>query len=273
MDNQRLGGAACAAMELSDDIPHALILGGTTESRLLAQRLAGRRDLKVTLSLAGRTRQPLEQPVPSRHGGFGGVEGLVNYLQAERVRLLVDATHPFAVNMSQHAVEAARITRTPILAVRRTPWTAVPGDRWTEVEGADAAIEALGHTPKRVFITIGRHGLSALSQAPQHRYLIRTVDPVEPPLSLPDARYLQARGPFDEAAERALFVAHAIDCVVAKNSGGDATYGKLAAARALGVPVILIRTPASVDCPCVGTVDAALTHIRHVLGLAIERGV
>ena len=260
-------------MELSDDIPHVLILGGTTESRLLAERLAGRRDLKVTLSLAGRTRQPLAQPVPTRHGGFGGAEGLVHYLQDEHVRLLVDATHPFAINMSQHAVEAARTTRTPILALRRTPWTAVPGDRWTEVGSADTAIEALGSTPRRVFVTIGRNGLSALNQAPQHRYLIRTVDPVEPPLSLPDAHYIQARGPFDEPSERALFVAHAIERVVAKNSGGEATYGKLAAARALGVPVILIRTPESVDCPSVGNVSAALAHIGHVLGLAIERGV
>jgi precorrin-6A/cobalt-precorrin-6A reductase len=260
-------------MELSTDIPQILILGGTTESRQLAERLAGRRDLEVTLSLAGRTRQPLEQAVPTRHGGFGGVEGLVSYLQDQHIRLLVDATHPFAINMSQHAVAAAQITRTPILAVRRAPWTAVPGDQWTEVESADAAIEALGRTPRHVFITIGRHGLSALSQAPQHRYLIRTVDPVEPPLSLPDAQYIQARGPFAEAAERTLFLAHAIDRVVAKNSGGEATYGKLAAARVLQVPVILIRAPTSVDCPCVENVNSALTHISHVLGLGIERGV
>jgi precorrin-6A/cobalt-precorrin-6A reductase len=260
-------------MELSNDIPHVLILGGTTESRRLAERLAGWRDLQVTLSLAGRTRQPLEHPVPTRHGGFGGVAGLVNYLQAEHVSLLVDATHPFAVNMSQHAVAAAQNTRTPILAVRRTPWTAVPGDRWTEVESADAAIEALGFTPRRVFVTIGRNGLSALNQAPQHRYLIRTVDPVEPPLNLPDAHYIQARGPFDEPSERALFVEHAIERVVAKNSGGDATYGKLAAARALEVPVILIRTPRNVDCPSVDSVNAALTHICHVLGLGMERSV
>jgi len=260
-------------MELSTDIPHILILGGTTESRQLAERLAGRRNLQVTLSLAGRTRQPLEQAVPTRHGGFGGVEGLVKYLQDQHVGLLVDATHPFAVNMSQHAVAAAGVTGTPILAVRRAPWTAVPGDRWTEVESAEAAIEALGRMPRRVFITIGRHGLSALSQAPQHRYLIRTVDPVEPPLGLPDAHYIQARGPFDAAAERTLFLAHAIDRVVAKNSGGEATYGKLAAARALQVPVILIRTPTSADCPSVDNVNAALTHISHVLGLGIERGV
>ncbi len=260
-------------MELSTDIPHILILGGTTESRLLAERLAGRRDLEVTLSLAGRTRQPREQAVPTRHGGFGGVEGLVRYLQDQHIRLLVDATHPFAINMSQHAVAAAQITGTPILAVRRAPWTAVPGDKWTEVESTDAAIEALGSAPRHVFITIGRHGLAALRQAPQHRYLIRTVDPVEPPLNLPDAQYIEARGPFDAAAERTLFLAHAIDRVVAKNSGGEATYGKLAAARALQVPVILIRAPMNVDCPCVDNSNAALTHINHVLGLGIERGV
>src|ERR1700722_19877288 len=119
-------------MELSTDIPHILILGGTTESRPLGGGLGGRRNLQVTLSLAGRTRQPLEQPVPTRHGGFGGVEGLEKYLQGEHVSLLVDATHPFAINMSEHAVAAARSSQTPILAVRRIPWTAVPGDRWTE---------------------------------------------------------------------------------------------------------------------------------------------
>jgi precorrin-6A/cobalt-precorrin-6A reductase len=249
-----------------------LILGGTAQARQLAQRLAARADLAVTLSLAGRTASPAPQPVPVRIGGFGGADGLAQYLSAQRIDALIDATHPYAAQIAANAARAVERTGTALLALRRPPWTAGSSDRWTEVADVQAAVTALGAAPRRVFLALGRNELAPFAAAPQHHYLVRSVDPVEPPLAVPHAAYLTGRGPFAEADERRLLEQHRIEIIVAKNSGGDATYGKIAAARALGVPVILLRRPALPAVPSVDTVDAALAWLDHATAPA-TRGV
>jgi precorrin-6A/cobalt-precorrin-6A reductase len=243
-----------------------LILGGTTEARQLAGRLAARGDLDVTLSLAGRTRAPAAQPVPVLVGGFGGAEGLAAYLREKSVALLIDATHPYAAQISRNAAEAARLVGTPLLALRRPPWVRVAGDRWREVETVAGAAAALGEKPRRVFLALGRQEVGPFEAAPRHRYLIRSVDPIEPPLAVPEARYITARGPFGEADERALLAAERIDAIVAKNSGGTATYGKIAAARSLGIEVVLIRRPELPDVPAAETVEQAAAMAVGMLG-------
>jgi len=250
-----------------------LILGGTSEARQLAGRLAGRGDLQVMLSLAGRTASPALQPVPVRSGGFGGPTGLADYLATQRIDALIDATHPYAAVISANAAEAARKTDVPFVALRRPPWIAVAGDRWTEVRDVRAAVQELGPIPRRVFVTIGRNELAPFRDAPAHHYLIRSVDPVDLPLPLPHVSYVIGRGPFGEADDRALMEAHRIGVVIAKNSGGTATYGKIAAARALGIDVIMLRRPAAPDGPAVESVDAAIGWLDHALTSATARGV
>jgi precorrin-6A/cobalt-precorrin-6A reductase len=252
-----------------------LILGGTTEARLLAERLAPRRDLDVRVSLAGRTSNPVPHPVPVRVGGFGGAAGLSDYLTSERIDRLIDATHPYAAVMSQHAIDAARLADVPLLALRRAAWTPIAGDRWTEVADTRAAASALGEAPRRVFLALGRNDIAAFEQAPQHAYLVRSVDPVDPPLRVSHAVYVQARGPFGEGDDRALLAEHDIDAVVSKNSGGSAAYGKIAAARTLGIEVILVRRPAHADVPAVERIGDAVAWLDHVQGHsdASARGV
>lgn len=255
-----------------------LILGGTTDARQLAGRLALRADLSVTLSLAGRTENPVEQGVPVRTGGFGGAHGLAAYLKETRADLLIDATHPYAARISANAAQAARQAGVPILALRRPGWEPVAGDRWTLVDTVADAVQALGAASRRTFLALGRQEVGAFEAAPQHHYLIRSVDPVEPKLAVPDATYLLARGPFREADERALLVEHGIDVIVSKNSGGEATYGKIAAARALGIEVIMVRRPALPDVPSAETVEALADMVDHFLvghfpGPVAERGV
>jgi precorrin-6A/cobalt-precorrin-6A reductase len=254
-------------------MPRILILGGTTEARGLAERLATRADLDITLSLAGRTMSPAALPVPVRSGGFGGAKGLADYLLRQRVDALIDATHPYATIISANAVAAARKTHVPFVALRRTPWLKANGDRWTEVNSVRAAVEALGQKSRRVFVALGRNELAPFASAPQHHYLIRSVDPVEPPLPLPLVSYVTGRGPFREADDKALLTAHRIEIVVAKNSGGSATYGKIAAARTLGLDVIMLRRPAVPDTPAVETVEEAVAWLDHALTLAAARGV
>jgi precorrin-6A/cobalt-precorrin-6A reductase len=255
-------------------MPRLLILGGTSEARELGERLAGRADLVVTVSLAGRTARPAAQAVAVRVGGFGGAAGLATYLRAQRIDALIDATHPFAVTISAHAAAAAARASIPLLALRRPPWRPVAGDRWLDVADRDAAVAVTGDTPRRIFLALGRQDLAPFERAPQHDYLVRSVDPVVPPLRL-RATYVCARGPFSEADDRALFSAHRIDAVVAKNSGGPATYSKIAAARNLGLEVIMIARPAVPAAATVETVAEAIAWLDHDQPLtgAKDRGV
>jgi precorrin-6A/cobalt-precorrin-6A reductase len=240
-----------------------LILGGTLEARQLGERLACRAGAAVTLSLAGRTASPAPQAVPIRTGRFGGTAGLADYLKSERIDVLIDATHPYATIISVNAAQAAQATGVRFLALRRSPWLPEPGDRWLDVETMPEAVSALGATPRRVFLALGRKDLVPFEAAPQHHYLIRSVDPVWPPLALPKADYVTARGPFREIDERKLLSTHAIDTVVAKNSGGAASYGKIGAARALGLSVIILRRPPLPPVSFVETVEEVFTWLDH----------
>jgi precorrin-6A/cobalt-precorrin-6A reductase len=249
-----------------------LILGGTTQARQLAERLAPHTDLAVTLSLAGRTASPAAQPVPVRIGGFGGADGLARHLAAERIDVLIDATHPYAAIMAANAARAAGVAGVPLIALRRPPWTAVAGDRWIEVADVPAAVAALGGAPRRVFLALGRKELRPFEAVPQHRYLVRSVDPVEPPLAVPSATYVTGRGPFAETGDHALLSAHRIEIVVAKNSGGSATYSKIAAARALGLTVVLLARPPLPEVRAVTTIEEVEAFIDHAVPRA-ERDV
>lgn len=242
-----------------------LILGGTTEARRLAERLAGRADIDATISLAGRTSEPKPLPLPTRIGGFGGVDGLVAYLAKENIHLLVDATHPFASRISANAVASAKVSGVPLFALRRPAWQAVDGDRWIRVKDIEAAVAALGKAPRRVFLAIGRQEAGSFCPSPQHSYLVRSVDPVDPPLAMPDCRYILASGPFAESDEQKLLADERIDVVVSKNSGGDATYGKIAAARDLGIDVIIIERRPPPGVTDVATVEAAMALIDQLL--------
>lgn len=254
-------------------IKRILVLGGTAEARQLTERLAGRNDLAVTLSLAGRTAQPLPQAVPVRTGGFGGSDGLARYLSAERIDALIDATHPYAAVISANAASAAGTARVPLLALRRPPWRREADDNWVEVDTIEDAVKALGKAPRRVFLALGRKEIAPFAAAPQHCYLVRSVDPVDPPLAVPRASYITARGPFTEQEDRALLERHNIETIVAKNSGGDASYGKIEAARALRLPVIVLKRPVLPDVASVATVDAVLVWLDHAIAPSTARGV
>jgi precorrin-6A/cobalt-precorrin-6A reductase len=220
-----------------------LILGGTTEASGLAAALAGQGRFQPLLSLAGRTSDPKPLPIPTRVGGFGGAEGLARFLRDERIEALIDATHPFAAVMSHNAARAADATGVPLLGLRRPPWTPRAGDRWREVADMGEAVRAIGEAPRRVFLTVGRLELRPFAAAPQHAYVVRTIEPIDDALPVPNVIAIRDRAPFDEAAERALMAREGIEVLVTKNSGGAATYPKIAAARALGIPVVLVARP------------------------------
>lgn len=199
--------------------------------------------LEAVFSYAGRTEAPVAQPLPTRVGGFGGVEGLVAYLRAKGITHVIDATHPFAAGMSRNAIAACDAAGVPLCALERPAWMAGPGDDWRHVSDIAGAVAALPADPARVFLAIGKQHLAAFAAKPRHHYLLRLVDPPGA-LPLPDAQAVIARGPFSAEGDLALMRDHRITHVVAKNAGGAGAEAKLKAARTLGIPVILIDRPA-----------------------------
>jgi len=195
------------------------------------------------LSYAGRVAVPKAQPLPVRVGGFGGVEGLAEYLRANRISHVVDATHPFAARMSANAVAACALAGVPLVALTRPAWRPVAGDRWTHVADVAAAVVALAGPARRVMLALGRMHVDAFLAQPQHHYLLRFVDPPAQPPPLPHHDLVVTRGPFIADGDRRLLKAHRIDLVVCKNAGGRGAEAKLIAARALALPVMLIDRP------------------------------
>jgi precorrin-6A/cobalt-precorrin-6A reductase len=246
-----------------------LILGGTTEATALALRLANLGETAV-LSYAGRVDDPKPQPVPTRVGGFGGVAGLAACLRENHITHLVDATHPFAAQMSHNAVAAAQETGVPLVALTRAPWQPGPGDNWRFVSDIPSAVQALAGPARHVCLALGRMHLAEFAARPQHHYILRLVDPPQQPPPLPHHSVIVARGPFDLAGDKALMRDHRVDLIVAKNAGGAGASAKLAAARALGLPVLMIDRP-------ILPPRAEVQSVEHVIGWldhsGTERGV
>lgn len=240
-----------------------LILGGTTEASALARLLAGDARFDATLSLAGRTSAPRPQPLPTRSGGFGGVEGLARFLRGEKIDAVIDATHPYADQMSANAVAACGQAGVPLASFARAPWVQQAGDGWQLVPNTEAAADALGTPPRRVFLSLGRQELHVFARAPQHHYLARVIEAPPHEELPPDITLVQARGPFDLTAETTLLHDEKIEIVVSKNAGGDATYAKIAAARALGVPVIMIARPNKPAGHVVASAEEAVEWLAH----------
>ena len=249
-----------------------LILGGSSEASALARAVAVRPGIDATLSLAGRTLRPRDLPIATRVGGFGGIAGLAAHLVADHIDLLVDATHPFAAQMSRHAWLASQQTGIPLIRLTRGPWVAGDGDRWLEVADMPTAAHALGPLPQRAFLTVGRLQLAAFADVPQHHYVVRTIDPVGDQHGLHDATFIESCGPFAVDDEERLMREHRITVVVTKNSGGGASAGKLEAARRLGLPVVLVCRP-SEHAPAIHSVTDALAAIDAHRAPPTPRGV
>lgn len=244
-----------------------LILGGTSEAAALDQLLAEQApDIRAIISLAGHTVDPRPTNLPVRIGGFGGVEGLRRYLVEEGIVAVVDATHPFAAVMPFNAEHACKAEGVPLLAIRRDSWKPRAGDRWKSVPDIAGAVRALGGEPRRVFLTVGRLELPAFADAPQHRYLVRAIEPIGDRLPVPHVDLIQQRGPFDADDEEDLMRREGVEILVSKNSGGPATVGKLTAARRLSLPVVMVERPPK---PAVETVD----HIDQVLPWLVAQGI
>lgn len=229
-----------------------LILGGTGEARELARRVSELPDGQVISSLAGRVSDPRLPAGEVRIGGFGGVDGLTRWLRDNDIHAVIDATHPFARQITSNAFEACQRVGVPFLVLRRPGFT--PEDGWIWV---DSVAEAVRNLPgSRVFLTTGRQDLAEFADCPQW-FLARMVEPPEPPMPQ-QIEVLLSRGPFTVDGELELMRSHRIDVLVTKDSGGAMTSAKLEAARQLGIPVVVVRRPPLPPAQVVDTVEGAL---------------
>ena len=244
-------------------VKELLILGGTGEAAALARAALARFGgaLNITTSLAGRTRQPGPLTGRVRIGGFGGAAGLAAYLTEHGVDRLIDATHPFAAQISTAARLACDEARVPRLLLLRSPWPRHPLDRWIEVDSVAAAVEIVAQFGERAFLTIGSGEIASFAAADRVQFVVRLVDPPVRRLPLPSCEIVVGRGPFALADERRQLERHAIDVLVCKASGGAATEAKIIAARELGLPVVMIRRPPPEPGDAVETVEAAVAWL------------
>ncbi|MBI05942.1 MAG: cobalt-precorrin-6A reductase [Rhodospirillaceae bacterium] len=244
-----------------------LILGGTGDALHLARATEEKwgSELRVIYSLAGVTHNPARTVGEVRVGGFGGDEGLARYLRDQKIDFLIDSTHPFSTQISRHAALAAAATGTPRCALLRPPWQAEAGDHWHEVVDMAAAAMLVPKLGSRIFLSVGTRSLQFFSELREIWCLVRLITPLETPIPLLRAKFVMGRGPFDTASERRLLEQHRIDLVVTKASGGEATRGKIDAARTLGLPVVMVRRPDPPPGEAVGSTDAALSWLMKEL--------
>jgi precorrin-6A/cobalt-precorrin-6A reductase len=238
-----------------------LILGGTGDAAELTARIATIPGIEAIASLAGRTREPSVPDGNVRIGGFGGASGLADYLLQMQVDLLIDATHPFANHISWNAAAAAHQVNIPRLMLTRPPWEKVAGDRWIDVDNHPSAAKVLENQAKRVFLTVGRQELAAFAHLQNIWFLMRMIDPPSAEALVPPGVILCDRGPFGLDNERQILIQHKIDTIVSKNSGGNATYSKIVAARELGIQVVMVNRPPIPPGEQVADVDGAVTWL------------
>ena len=249
---------------MNSEPTRVLILGGTGDAAALAAQLSVLPGVAITTALAGRTQQPSALPGAVRVGGFGGSDGLLAYLKEQRIGILIDATHPFAAQMSWNAAIAASEARLPHLMLVRPAWEKVVGDRWIEVETVEAAAQAIPTHARRIFLTIGRQQLAPFALL-TYWFLMRSIDPPGTGMALPNGELLLDRGPFTLENEIALLKQHRIEAIVSKNSGGDATYAKIMAARELELPIVMVQRPAMPSGDRVSDVASAVEWVKRML--------
>ncbi|MDI2090934.1 cobalt-precorrin-6A reductase [Commensalibacter sp. TBRC 16381] len=244
------------------------MLGGTTEAIQLVGGISTDNKYDVIYSLAGVTKAPAFPPqVTTRVGGFGGGVKMAQWVQDHQIDGIIDATHPFAQQITNNAFQVAQITQIPYLRLERPAWEKQTGDRWLEVNSVSETVEVLGQHPQRVFLTIGRKEILPFKACSvQHSYVIRSVDYPDKVYIPQNSHIIQAKGPFLLSDELMLLKQFDINCIVSKNSGGETIYAKIIAARQLGIPVIMVKRPTMPCMPTINSWQEAYQQISQIFG-------
>ena len=216
-----------------------LIIGGTAEGFKIASFL-NENNYSSVLSLQGNTLQPRQVNYVTRSGGFGGIDGLKNYLNNNCVSVIIDASHPYSTQISNNVKLAARELKIKLFILHRPEWQKKYFDHWIHTNSFNntrAIVETLPRE-SRLFLTIGKKYIPLFSDCKQW-LMIRTIDPY---IAQPQGnrKYITGRGPFHVSQELILLRENKITHLVSRNSGSIETYAKVEAARILGIEIIMI---------------------------------
>lgn len=236
-----------------------LILGGTGEAADLVRQLP--ENIAPITSWAGRTKTPPNLPGEVRIGGFNGAEGLAAFLKENAIDAVIDATHPFAAQISKNAAEACEKIGIPRLLLKRPTWEKVKGDNWILAKDLADAAKQIADLGKRPFLTIGRQHLDAFAKIAEAYFIVRLLDQPQTPLPLPNHEIITGKPPFSLDGERQLIRDYAIDLLITKESGGTSTYAKIEAARLEEIPVLMVKRPAPPPGETADSIEAALKWI------------
>ncbi len=242
-----------------------LLLGGTAEAMTIAKALAAMPQVNAVMSLAGVTKNPekspLKTPIKTRVGGFGGADKMADYLGQKAIDIIIDATHPYASQISQNAAAAASKTKIKRIALLRKPWIPLEGDQWREFENWPSLFGAVPHDG-RVFMAAGQEAIKALPESPKFEVIARTINKQDSAITSIEGK--PADSPETEAA---LLRRYDISHIICKNSGGydSASYNKIIAARQIGLPVFMIKRPPPPQPPYCETIDDILLWLEAVI--------
>lgn len=242
------------------EVKNILLLGGTDDAVRLNQTLAGHPGAVLTTSLAGRTRKPAHLSGEIIVGGFGGEEGLRQFITVNHINLVIDASHPFADRITRNAFNACAAADIHFLRLQRPEWKHLPGDHWISVASVEEAAKKLNGF-NRIFLSVGRQELAPFENCSNRYFLVRSIEKADFTPHESDVTFIQSRGPFLIEEEIRLLREQRIDLLVSKNSGGKATYAKIEAARALDIPVLMIERPALPDCVTYSEIDDLVAAI------------
>ena len=238
-----------------------LLLAGTGEAKRIAWGLADTR-VKVVASFAGATRNPDPLPLPTRIGGFGGEDGFRDYIAAQGITAVLDATHPFADQITDRTARICAELKMPYAQILRPPWTAQDGDDWREIEVPEDAAQHISDDA-HVFLATGRQTLARYANLEGRRVLARVIDPPTEPFPFEGGEFVIGRPPFSQDREEALFKALHVTHLVVKNAGGQGGRAKLDAARVLGLPVLMLKRPSMPNAVQIETVQDALLWVSR----------
>ncbi|MBT8412485.1 MAG: precorrin-6A reductase, partial [Octadecabacter sp.] len=239
-----------------------LLLAGTAEARSLASALSREPYIIMTVSLARAERVPHQYGWPVRIGGWGGTEAYRHWLIREGIDAVIDATHPFATEMSQRTAKIAPELGISAVRFMRPAWMPTKNDNWTFLNVPE---EAAAHMPENatVFLATGRRDLDRFANLDQRRVLCRVRDTPHSPIPFPNGRFVVTRGPVTVNDEIDHFDELKVDWIVTRNSGGQGGWPKLEAARAMGLPVAMLRRPRPVEMVKIATVAELLNWVRR----------
>ncbi len=250
-----------------------LVLAGTKDGRELITLLsaAGYQVMASVFSEYGR--ELITQTNVLIQAGPLDTDGLKELIAKHKIALVVDASHPYAVNVSHNAMQACHSAGIPYLRYERKMAILPAYEKLHIVHDYTAAAEVAATLGKIIFLTTGSRHLKTFKSAAclrDHRLIARILPEPSVIAECSDLGFtpqdiVALQGPFSHELNMALFKEYGAEVIVTKNSGqvgGSDT--KISAAMALDLSLVIIDRPPIQYCQIVDNMTDVLQFIKEV---------